>query len=47
MITRVHSQAGDKSVQPKSNKSVSASGARLRRRLSKIFHCDSAESGLR
>ena len=32
-------------VQPTSSSSSSATGTRLRRRLSKIFHCDSAESG--
>ena len=36
---------GDKTVQPSSNSSVNAEGTRLRRRLSKIFHRDSPESG--
>ena len=43
---RVHNHAGDSSVHPNSNSSVSAAGTRLRRRLSISFHCDNAESGL-
>jgi hypothetical protein len=42
---RVQNQADDKTVQPSSNSSVNAAGTRLRRRLSKIFHRDSSESG--
>ena len=42
---KVHNQNGDKTVQPSSNSSVNADGTRLRRRLSKIFHRDSPESG--
>ena len=38
-------QVGDNTVQPNSNKSVKAAGTRLRRRLSKSFHCDSTERG--
>ena len=38
---------GDSTVQPSSNSAVSAAGTRLRRRLSKIFQRDSADSGLR
>ena len=45
ITARVHNQSGDKTVQPSSNSSVSAAGTRLRRRLSKIFHRDSTESG--
>ena len=37
----------DSTVHPSSSSNVSAAGTRLRRRLSKIFHCDSSESGLR
>ncbi len=37
---------GGSTVHPSSSSSVSAAGTRLRRRLSKSFHCDSIESGL-
>ncbi len=42
---RVQNQADGKTVQPSSKRSVNAAGARLRRRLSNIFHWDSSESG--
>ena len=42
---KVQNQTGDKTAHPSSNSSVNATGTRLRRRLSKIFHCDSPESG--
>ena len=42
---KVQNQGGGKTVQPSSNSSVNAAGTRLRRRLSKIFHRDSTESG--
>src|SRR5450759_5019953 len=45
ITTKVQNQAGDKMVQPSSNRSVNVAGTRLRRRLSKIFHWDSVESG--
>ena len=45
ITARVHNQGGDKTVQPRSNSRVNAAGTRLRRRLSKIFHRDSPESG--
>jgi hypothetical protein len=43
----VHSHAGDSTVHPNSRSNVKAAGTRLRRRLSKIFHCDSIDSGFR
>ncbi len=45
ITAKVQNQGGDKTVQPSSNSSVNAEGTRLRRRLSKIFHRDSPESG--
>ena len=45
ITAKVQNQAGDKTVQPSSNSRVNAGGTRLRRRLSKIFHRDSPESG--
>ena len=43
----VQNQGRGNSVQPNSSSSVNPAGTRLRRRLSKIFHCESPESGLR
>ena len=45
ITARVQNQGGDRTVQPSSNSRVNAAGTRLRRRLSKIFHRDSPESG--
>ena len=45
ITVRVQNHSGDKAVQPSSNSSVKAEGTRLRRRLSKSFHSESAESG--
>ena len=42
---KVQNQADGNTVQPSSNRSVKAAGTRLRRRLSKIFHRESIESG--
>ena len=42
---KVQNQADGSTVQPSSNSNVKAADTRLRRRLSKIFHCDSTESG--
>ena len=44
-IARVHAQAGDNRSQLNSNRRTSAAGARLRRRLSTIFHRERADSG--
>jgi hypothetical protein len=45
ITAKVQNQADDKTVQPRSNRSVKAADTRLRRKLSKIFHRDSPESG--
>ena len=45
--TRVQSRGEGRVSHPASNSSSSATGTRLRRRLSAIFHSDSAESGFR
>ena len=42
---KVQNQADGRTVQPRSNRSVKAADTRLRRKLSKIFHRDSPESG--
>ncbi len=42
---KVQNQADDKTVHPSRNRSVSAAGTRLRRRLSNSFHCDNSDSG--
>ena len=47
ITTSVHSQARGSTVQPSSSSAVSATGTRLRRRLSNSFHCDSTDSGFR
>src|SRR5512138_486348 len=41
----VQSKAGDRTVQPRRSRSESASGTRLRLRLSNIFQRDNPESG--
>ena len=43
----VQNHAAASTVQPSSSNAVSVAGTRLRRRLSKSFHCDSSDSGLR
>ena len=45
ITTTVQSHADEERVQLSSKSSVSATGTKLRRRLSKIFHWDSAVSG--
>ena len=45
ITVKYQNQVGDNTVQPARNKSVNAVGTRLRRRLSKSFHRDSAERG--
>ena len=45
ITARVQNQAEGNTVQPRSKSSVKAGAVRLRRRLSKIFHLESEESG--
>jgi hypothetical protein len=45
-IAAVHSQAGASNVNPSSRNNVNATGIRLRRRLSRFFHRDSADRGV-
>ena len=45
ITAKVQNQGVANTVQPSTNSSVSAAGTRLRRKLSKIFQRDSAESG--
>ena len=45
MTTKVHSQLCGNTVHPSSRRIVSAGGTRLRRRLSRSFHCESTDSG--
>ena len=47
MTASVQNAGASNTVQPRIKSDVNAAGTRLRRRLSKIFHCDRAESGLR
>jgi hypothetical protein len=47
ITNKVHNQSGERKVQENTNRSVSAAGTRLRRKLSKIFQRESPDSGFR